>query len=215
MPTTWVKYAGETTLPPNDGSPNSCAASRLLEEQPWRSTISWPERFHGGICHRLDRATSGALLVAESVDELQSLRTLFSERRLTKTYLFEAARDVPWDTNAIDRPIAHDRNRKSRMIVQRGRNTPHRGKWYTASTTFSRLEANLWQAVITTGVTHQIRVHAAAIGLALRGDSLYGGGAPIAPDVPFHLHHVGLRGPGLQTAPVPHPDWASGTRLVP
>ena len=58
-----------------------------------------------------------------------------------------------------------------------------------------------------TGVTHQIRVHAAFIGIPLEGDGLYGRKTGSAP---FHrLHHVGLAGPnGVATDPVPLPSWA-------
>ncbi len=56
-----------------------------------------------------------------------------------------------------------------------------------------------------TGVMHQIRVHAAFVGLPLRGDHRYGGGRR---DGGFFLHHVGLEGAGFATSPVPWPDWA-------
>jgi hypothetical protein len=62
---------------------------------------------------------------------------------------------------------------------------------------------------MSTGVTHQIRVHAAFAGLALAGDRLYGGGGS-EPDwpVPFLLHHLGLRGPDVEDAPMsPVPEF--------
>ena len=102
------------------------------------------------------------------------------------------------------------------MVVQRGQSTPHRGKWYAADTRFRRIRPVaggwLWEAVITTGVMHQIRVHAAFVGIALRGDRLYGGGAPDGDrpaNAPFQLHHLGLSGAGFQTEPVPRPDWVT------
>ena len=67
------------------------------------------------------------------------------------------------------------------MVVQRGRNTPHRGKWMSAVTRFSTSSKSkngmhLWQAMMCTGVMHQIRLHAAIAGLALV-EILNGGGA--------------------------------------
>jgi 23S rRNA-/tRNA-specific pseudouridylate synthase len=64
--------------------------------------------------------------------------------------------------------------------------------------------------VIVTGVMHQIRAHAAFVGLALTGDRRYGGRpTPDGFDAEFRLHHVGLSGPGgLRTEPVPLPAWA-------
>jgi 23S rRNA-/tRNA-specific pseudouridylate synthase len=98
------------------------------------------------------------------------------------------------------------------MIVSRGAATPHRGKWYPADTRLRLLGPVvggwLWEAVITTGVMHQIRVHAASVGIPLLGDKRYGGGAPpqgSAAD--FFLHHEGLTGPDLRPPKIPLPDF--------
>jgi len=102
------------------------------------------------------------------------------------------------------------------MVVQRGRNTPHRGKWYPADTRFRQVDGPLWEAVITTGVMHQVRVHAASVGLAILGDSRYGGGqlnAGTAPEGVEHiLHHCAMRGtvdgfPDLDPPPLEPPGW--------
>jgi len=173
--------------------------------------VEWPVGFEGGIAHRLDISTSGALLVADSVEELRWLRELFAAKRLSKTYRLLAARQVSWHTNRCERSIAHDRKKRSRMVVERGRQTPHRGKWMTAVTRFERLAGDLFQANMSTGVMHQIRVHAAFLGIPLVGDKLYGGGdTPAdAPDgLRFYLHHVGMNCDELATDPVTLPAWA-------
>ena len=184
----------------------------LLQHQAWRASVRWPDGFAGGIAHRLDVATSGVLWLADDVEELARLRAAFAGGALHKTYLMVAGKDVPWDRNACDRPIAHDRRKKRRMVVQRGASTPHRGKWYPAHTTFERVQGRLWRVHITTGVMHQIRVHAAFVGIPLAGDRIYGGGQrhdQASDDAPFLLHHVGIEGPdGLRTDPVPDPAWA-------
>jgi len=205
--TTWCKPPGIPTLSPHRDPACPCALRDLIAAQPWRAQAPWPDGFPGGIAHRLDVPTSGALWVADDPAELTRMREWFAQGALRKTYVFQTDRDVPWDTHVVDRPIAHDKRRRSRMIVKRGRNTPHRGRWYDAHTELERLGDGLWQAVITTGVTHQIRVHAAFVGLALRGDRLYGGGEAITDRVPFHLHHVGLVGPEGGTQEVPPPEW--------
>ena len=84
------------------------------------------------------------------------------------------------------------------MVVRRGRNTPHRGRWYPADTRFRQLDGPLWQATITTGVMHQIRAHAAAVGLPLTGDRIYGGDpwSEAPPGLSFALHHCRLEGLG-------------------
>ncbi len=212
MPTTWNKPAGLPVFPPHDDPHGDCVLTKLLTAEPARGCQPWPEGFAGGIAHRIDISTSGALWVADDPAELAAMRAHFAQRRLRKTYRLRAARGVSWTDHVCDLPIAHDRRRRRRMIVQRGRNTPHRGRWYDAHTEFTQLRGDLWQVVITTGVMHQIRVHAAFVGLPLLGDRLYGGGAPpqTAPEgVQFFLHHEGLVGPGdWSTTPVPLPDWA-------
>jgi 23S rRNA-/tRNA-specific pseudouridylate synthase len=212
MPTTLNKPAGLPVFPPHDDPAGGCVLKTLLADQPWRSAIAWPEGFAGGIAHRLDNATSGALLVADSLAELEKYRAWFYDHKFVKSYRMLTAGAVRWDRNAIDKPIAHHPTKKSRMVVQRGHNTPHRGKWYPAHTEFRRLGGPLFEAKITTGIMHQIRVHAAFIGIPLAGDRLYGGGetpTDAPPGVAFFLHHLGLEGPDhFRTAKVASPAWA-------
>ena len=190
MATTVFKKAGETVFRRHDDPGAGCVLETLMNRDPWRSDLPWPEGFEGGIAHRLDVWTSGAIWVADDPAELMAMREAFRGGLLEKRYLFVAARDVPWNHNEVRRSVAHDKRRKKRMVVQRSENTPHRGKWYPAHTRFQRVEDRLWRAVITTGVMHQIRVHAAFVGIPLLGDALYGGGPS---DTGFRLHHVGLR----------------------
>lgn len=207
MATTVDKPTGLTVFPLHDDPGAPCVLSGLLEREPWRGELDWPDGFAGGIAHRLDRHTSGALLVADSPDELVAIRGAFAAGAFRKTYRMLSDGDVPWHDNHCERPIAHARRNRRRMVVQRGANTAHRGRWYPADTRFERLDRTLWEVTITTGVMHQIRVHAAFLGLALRGDTLYGGG----PGDRFWLHHVGLTGP-FRTDARPLPSWAATTR---
>ncbi len=214
MSTTIAKPAGVPVFPPHADPTGDCVLARLLAREPERGAQRWPEGFEGGIAHRLDVSTSGALLVADDVEELVRLREFFAGKRLDKTYRFLAGTDVSWDSNVCDRAIAHaPRRRKGRMVVRRGEHTPHRGRWYEARTEFTRLSNRLWQARMRTGVMHQIRVHAAFVGIPLAGDPKYGGGS--GPDdasdgVDFYLHHVGLVGDEVATDPIPLPEWARG-----
>lgn len=206
MATTAYKPASIPVFPPHGDPTGACLLFSLVRAEPWRDEMSWPDGFAGGIAHRLDIHTSGAILVADDPDELIALRKLFAARQLTKTYRMLASKDVPWDANGCDRSIAHDKRRRRRMIVQRGAATPHRGKWHPAETRFRRLEGSLFEAVMQTGVMHQIRVHAAFVGIPLLGDAIYGRGDN---RTGHKLHHVGILGPhGLRTDPVQLPEWA-------
>ena len=176
MATTVRKSAGISVFPRRDDPTADCVLHQLLADAPWRGEVPWPEGFDGGIAHRLDISTSGALLVADTVEELVTFRRWFADKRFRKVYRLLGAKAVSWDTNRCDRAIAHDKRRKRRMVVQRGANTPHRGRWYPAKTDFRRLEGGLFEATMQTGVMHQIRAHAAFVGIALAGDGLYGGG---------------------------------------
>lgn len=203
----WNKPAGIPVFPPHSDPSGDCLLSRSGLD-----ATEWDPAFSGGLAHRLDTPTSGQVISARSPSDLDWIRDLFASGQLTKVYRFVSATDVPWDAHHTDRAIAHDKRKRSRMVVQRGKNTPHRGKWLAANTRFRRVGmttdgAHLWEAVITTGVMHQIRVHAAFLGIPLRGDRRYGGGTPTDDAVPFLLHHKGLSGPGLSPPEAPLPAY--------
>lgn len=213
MATTVYKAAGSPVFPPHADPNGDCVLRRLLAAEPSRAALAWPDGFEGGLCHRLDTSTSGALLVADDPQELAKIRAAFAARAFTKTYRLWTAHDVPWDTHRCDARLAHAKTRKGRMVVERGANTAHRGRWHEAHTRFERLSPNLWRAAMTTGVMHQIRLHAAFLGLPLAGDNHYGGG-PLPEHAPsdalFLLHHEGLTdGARWATTPVPLPAWAA------
>jgi len=202
----WNKPAGIPVFPPHADPEGDCLLART-----GLSSEGWDERFAGGIVHRLDTPTSGQVLSARSPSDLEWLRALFSERRLQKVYRFVSEGEVPWDEHEVAVPIAHHKRKRAAMICQRGANTPHRGKWYDAYTRFRRVGfahqgQTVWEATITTGVMHQIRVHAAFVGIPLRGDKRYGGGQPIDANTPFLLHHLGMTGPDLCPPKAPMPD---------
>ena len=209
---TVYKPAGVPVFPLHDGTGTDSILERIYAEEPSRKEIEWPSGFEGGIVHRLDRSTSGAVLVANDLTTLQNIREVFQARQFVKTYRFIASKHVPWDVHYCDRMIAHQKGRKGRMVVQRGANTPHRGKWYAARTDFRRIDGPLFEAVISTGVMHQIRVHSAFLGIPILGDRIYGGGATpeSAPDgVVFFLHHLGMtNGDVIGTSDIPLPAWA-------
>ncbi len=213
------KPPGLPVLPPHGDPTGDSLVARVLSAMPDRGAIPWPDGFPGGVLHRLDTSTSGAVAFASTLAEHTAVRALFASGALLKTYRFLAARDVPWDEHRCTARLAHDPRHKGRMVVERGRDTAHRGRWLEASTSFRRIDGRLFEATITTGVMHQVRVHAAFVGLPLAGDRRYSGGAtpgPAPAGAAFLLHHLGFTGEGFTgegyaTAPVPLPPWAATT----
>lgn len=215
-----AKPAGLPVFPPHAAPEGDCVLARLLAARPEQGQAPWPQGFEGGLAHRLDNPTSGLLLAARDPDSLSWIRSLFAEKRLDKRYRLVSARPVPWAENRCALPIGHDPRRRDRMVVKRGANTPCRGAWLPADTSFRRLGPlgrgwTAWEATMRSGVMHQIRVHAAFLGLPLVGDRLYGGGPPLdasalpglPPAAPFLLHHRRISGPGLDLPACPLPDW--------
>ena len=216
-PIVLCKRSGVSCFPFRKDPTRNCMLTELLTQFPQQES-SWPVGFDGGIAHRLDVSTSGQLLVARTETQLEELRQDFMKKQLLKRYVFLTQKTVPWTTNTLSFPIGHDKQNRRKMIVQRGQNTPHRGKWYSAQTQLTFIASasdstsasglHLWQATMRTGVMHQIRLHAAFAGLALVGDRLYGGGdSPSYFPSHFALHHCGIQSERWNVPDVPVPAW--------
>jgi 23S rRNA pseudouridine1911/1915/1917 synthase len=130
-------------------------------DEPWRA----------GIVHRLDRDTSGLLVVAKTEAVHRALKALLARRQLTREYLALVDGQPPARTGTIEAPIGRDRHDRLKVSI----NTDHPRAARTHFELERRLpETSLLRVTLDTGRTHQIRVHLAAIGHPVCGDPLYG-----------------------------------------
>ncbi len=159
------------------------------------------ESLRPGIIHRLDKETSGLLLVTRTEESMQRLSAMFQKREIYKEYvaLVYGAMNAPH--GIIDRPIGRHPVHRMKMTVHAPRGRESRTEWFV-ETVYAGL--TLLRVVLHTGRTHQIRVHLSAQGRPIVGDTLYGGSRPIrirqggaaqtiAPPDRFFLHARRLR----------------------
>ena len=146
-----------------------------------------------GIVHRLDRFTSGVILVAKNDAAHRALAALFAGRQVEKTYLALVHGGVQADRGRIEKPIARDPRHRTRMTARLGRG---RAAWSEYRVVRRFAGFTLLEVRIGTGRTHQIRVHLSSIGHPVAGDRLYGAPAKNEIHPPrerFFLHAQRIR----------------------
>jgi 23S rRNA pseudouridine1911/1915/1917 synthase len=173
---------------PGAGQPDRTLLNALLAHAPALAGVP-----RAGIVHRLDKDTSGLLVVAKTVEAQADLVRQLAERSIGRVYVALVQGDPP-ASGRIDAPVGRDAKARTRMAVT------HRGK--PALTTYRVLErfgrAALLECRLETGRTHQIRVHFQHIRHPLVGDTVYRRGTRHGLDFPrqaLHAAELSLRHP--------------------
>jgi RluA family pseudouridine synthase len=143
--------------------------------------------------HRLDKDTSGVILFARTAEAHRTLSLLFETRLINKVYNAIIVGNPKWDEHTARHPLRFDVGHSHRTVVDHAKGKP-------SETTFRVLErftgCCLLEAVPATGRTHQVRVHAYALGFPLLGDALYS--LPAERDLIPPLHRPALHAHSLE-----------------
>ena len=160
---------------PGAGNTTGTLVKALLSRYPQMQNMDDDENLdegRAGIVHRLDKDTSGLIVVAKHKEALTNLMQQFRDRTVEKTYVALLERTPRTLSGIVDAPIARDPKFRQKMsVIARGRD---------AITEFAVTDHNFpgGQVLVTltprTGRTHQIRVHMAFIGCPIAGDTVYG-----------------------------------------
>jgi 23S rRNA pseudouridine1911/1915/1917 synthase len=178
---------------PGSGTKEGTLAAGLLNRYPELEGVGEPGRW--GLIHRLDKDTSGTLIVARTEDAYRKLAGDLTARKIGRTYLSLVHGLFPVPTGTIDAPIGRDPSRPTRRaVVPTGKPAVTH---YELIEEFPPHEVALLEVSLETGRTHQIRVHLAAIGHPVIGDRVY---SPFntrvkAPRVFLHARRVRLTHP--------------------
>lgn len=156
------KPAGLLALP--DGYVSS--APHLKGVLPTKFSPVW-------IVHRLDRDTSGVLILARTEDAHRALNAQFATGKINKVYHALVVGNPPWNEITVKLPLLPDGDRKHRTVVDELHGKPSQTHIRVLDS-FKRY--TLVEAIPQTGRTHQIRVHLADLGFPIVADALYGGG---------------------------------------
>jgi 23S rRNA pseudouridine1911/1915/1917 synthase len=170
---------------PGAGHATGTLAAAVLAHAPGTAGVGGPRR--PGVVHRLDKDTSGLLVMAKTARAYDSLTAQLARRSVTRRYRAIVHGQVQRAEGVVDAPIGrHPRDRLRMAVVPRGKRAVTRYAVLERFARFTDLDVRL-----ETGRTHQIRVHMASLGHPVAGDELYGGRAVRGP-LPVPLDGLAL-----------------------
>ncbi len=188
------------TVHPGTGNEKGTLVSALLSRWPEIASMNIVEK-RVGIVHRLDKETSGLIVIAKNDAARLKLQAQFQARTVSKIYLALVERMPATVSGRIEAPIARDPNQRKRMAVLRG-GKPAITEYQVIEHDF-RGEQALVRVTLLTGRTHQIRVHMAFIGSPIVGDGIYG----------YRKQRLGLKRQFLHATEISFDHPTTGERL--
>jgi 23S rRNA pseudouridine1911/1915/1917 synthase len=173
---------------PGAGHPSGTLVNAVLAHCPDLRGVGGELR--PGIVHRLDKDTSGVMVVAKHDQALRELQRQFKRRTVGKIYVALLVGNLPEDEGIIEAPIArHPRRRKRMAVVAGGKNARTRWRVRKRLADAEGRRYTLVDVRLMTGRTHQIRVHLSWLGFPLVGDETYGPRRPHL-DAPRQFLHA-------------------------
>jgi tRNA pseudouridine32 synthase/23S rRNA pseudouridine746 synthase len=177
------KPSGLLTVPGKDAALKDSIEARVRER--------WPT---AALVHRLDKDTSGVLLLALNKPALGFIGSQFEGRRTTKSYVARVFGQLDPESGRVDLPLATDWENKPRQRVDFKRGRPSQSEWTVLGREAAATRVRL---VPLTGRTHQLRVHMMALGHPILGDVFYATGAALeaAERLQLHAEELGFTHP--------------------
>lgn len=139
----------------------------------YRFSLSNKDAIRPGIVHRIDKDTSGVLVVAKDDKTHELLSDMIKEKKVERTYLALVDGIIPHETGTIDAPIGRDIDNRQKMKVT-DINSKNAITHFKVLKRFNNANQTLIECKLETGRTHQIRVHMAYIGYPIYNDPVYG-----------------------------------------
>ncbi|MGH9178109.1 MAG: RluA family pseudouridine synthase [Acidimicrobiales bacterium] len=189
-----VDKAPGVVVHPGAGQAEGTLVQGLLARYPDLAGVGEPAR--PGIVHRLDKGTSGLLVVARTSEALRSLTRQLAARAVDRRYLALVQGTVEAPAGLVDAPVGRASSDPTRMSVS-ARGRPARTRYEVRRRFTAPAEATLLECALETGRTHQVRVHLAAIGHPVLGDARYGGAgaARLSPRPFLHAFRLAFEHP--------------------
>jgi tRNA pseudouridine32 synthase/23S rRNA pseudouridine746 synthase len=172
------KPSGLLTVPGKDPSLADCLEARVQARRADRPDTK--------VVHRLDKDTSGLILLAYDKKALGALGSQFEHRKVAKYYVARVWGEVEGESGLIDLPLATDWENKPRQRVDHENGRPSRTQWEVLAREPGGITR--MKLIPLTGRTHQLRVHMVALGHPILGDGFYASGEALAAADRLQLH---------------------------